>query len=147
ARAQTDLAMALGLDSKRPTAHREEGRLASYQGEHARAVRSFALAMDNDEGIGVVYAAIWLHVAAMRGGLNASSALLSFAEGQSFAQWPAPVIRMLTGALPPEDAIAMAQSSDVDTDQAQKCEVYFYAGEQYLVNQKPDAAKAAFQAA
>jgi tetratricopeptide (TPR) repeat protein len=97
ARAQTDLAMALGLDSKRPTAHREEGRLASYQGEHARAVRSFAQAMDNDDGIGVVYAAIWLHVAARRGGLSASPALLSFAEGQSFAEWPSPVIQMSPG--------------------------------------------------
>jgi len=135
------------LDSKRPTAHREEGRLASYQGEHARAVRSFAQAMDNDDGIGVVYAAIWLHVAARRGGLNASPTLLSFAEGQSFAEWPSPVIQMLTGAIRPEEAIAMAQSSDISIDQAQKCEVYFYAGEQYLINQKPDAAKTAFEAA
>ena len=147
ARAQTDLAMALGLDSKRPTAHREEGRLASYQGEHARAVRSFAQAMDNDDGIGVVYAAIWLHVAARRGGLNASPALLSFAEGQSFAEWPSPVIQMLTGAIQPDEAIAMAQSSDVSIDQAQKCEVYFYAGELYLINEKPAAARTAFEAA
>ena len=46
-RAQTDLAMALGLDSKRPI--RASGRgpsLASYRSEHARAARSFAMAMD-----------------------------------------------------------------------------------------------------
>jgi lipoprotein NlpI len=147
ARAQTDLAMALGLESKRPTAHREEGRLASYRGQHARAARSFALAMDNDEGIGAVYAAIWLHIAAMRGGLDASSPLRHFGEVLPSAQWPAPVIQMLTGAIQPEEAIAMAQSPDVDTDQAQKCEAYFYAGQQYLLNQKPDAAKAAFEGA
>ena len=147
ARAQTDLAMALGLESKRPTAHREEGRLASYRGEHARAARSFALAMDNDDGIGVVYAAIWLHIAAMRGGLNASSPLAHFAEALPSADWPAPVIQMLTGAIQPEEAIAMAQSPDVDTDQAQKCEAYFYAGQQYLLNQKPDAARTAFEGA
>ena len=146
-RAQTDLAMALGLDSKRPSAHREEGRLASYRSEHARAARSFAMAMDHDQGIGVVYAAIWLHVAAMRGGFNASSPLRSFAEGLSTAQWPAPVIRMFTGAIQPEEAIALAQSPDVDTDQAQKCEAYFYAGQQYLLDRKPDAAKTAFEAA
>ncbi len=147
ARAQTDLAMALGLDSKRPTAHREEGRLASYRDEHARAARSFALAMDNDHGMGAVYAAIWLHIAVMRSGMNASSPLPSFAEALPSALWPAPVIQMLTGAIQPEEAIAMAQSPDVDTDQAQKCEAYFYAGQQYLLAQKPDAAKTAFEAA
>ncbi len=145
--AQTDLAMALGLDSKRPTAHREEGRLASYRGEHARAAHSFALAMDNDRGMGAVYAAIWLHIAATRGGLNASSPLPSFAEGLPSTLWPAPVIQMFTGAIQPEEAIAKAQSPDVDTDQAQKCEAYFYAGEQYLLDQKPEAAKAAFESA
>jgi lipoprotein NlpI len=147
ARAQTDLSMALGLDSKRPTAHREEGRLASYRDEYARAARSFALAMENDEGMGAVYAGIWLHVAVMRGGLNMSSPLPSMAEALPAAVWPAPVIRMLTGAIRPEEAVAMAQSPDVETNQAQKCEAYFYAGQQYLLDQKPDAAKAAFEAA
>jgi len=146
-RAQTDLAMALGLDSKRATAHREEGRLASYQGEHARAAHSFALAMDNDQGIGVLYAAIWLHVEVMRSRSNAWSPLTSYAEVLPADQWPAPVIKMLTGAMQPEEAIALAQSPDVDIDQAQKCEAYFYAGQQYLIDQNPDAAKAAFEAA
>lgn len=145
--AQTDLAMALGLDSKRPTANREEGRLASYQGEHGRAARSFARAMDNDEGIGVVYAAIWLHIAAVRGGFEAASPLQALESVMSADQWPAPVIRMFNGAIPPEAAIAAARSSDPAIDEAQKCEAYFYAGERYLVEEKPEAAKAAFEAA
>jgi lipoprotein NlpI len=147
ARAQTDLAMALGLDSKRPTAHREEGRLASYRDEYARAARSFASAMNNDDGIGAVYAAIWFHIAVMRSGVSASSPLPSFAEALPSTLWPSPVIRMLTGSLKPEEAIALAQSPDVETDQAQRCEAYFYAGQQYLLDQRADAAKAAFEAA
>jgi lipoprotein NlpI len=147
ARAQTDLAMALGLDSKRPTAHREEGRLASYRDEQARAARSFAQALENDSGMGAVYAAIWTHIALMRSGLNASSPLPPFAEALPPTLWPAPVIQMLTGAIRPEEAVAMAQSPDVETDQAQKCEAYFYAGQQYLLDQKPEAAKPAFEAA
>jgi lipoprotein NlpI len=147
ARAQTDLAMALGLDSKRPTAHREEGRLASYRDEYARAARSFASAMNNDDGIGAVYAAIWFHIAVMRSGMSASSPLPSFAEALPSTLWPSPVIRMLTGSLKPEEAIALAQSPDVETDQAQRCEAYFYAGQQYLLDQRADAAKAAFEAA
>jgi lipoprotein NlpI len=147
AKAQTDLAMALGLDRKRPTAYREEGRLASYQGEHARAARSFALSMEHDSGMGVVYSAIWLHIAVTRGALNAPSPLPPYAAALPPTQWPAPVIQMLIGTIQPDQAIALADAPDADTYRAQKCEAYFYAGEHYLAQQKADAARVAFEAA
>ena len=146
-RAQTDLAMALGLDRKRPTAYREEGRLASYQGEYARAARSFALAMENDHGMGVLYAAIWLHIAVTRGALDAPSPLPPYAGALPPTQWPAPVVQMLIGTIQPDQAIALADALDPDTYQAQKCEAYFYAGEHYLAQQNKEAGEAAFQAA
>lgn len=147
AKAQTDLAMALGLDRKRPTAYREEGRLGSYQGDHARAARGYALAMENDNGMGVLYAAIWLHIAVARGALNVPSPLAPYAAALPPSQWPAPVVQMLIGTIQPDQAIALADAPDADTYQAQKCEAYFYAGEYYLAQQSPETAKAAFEAA
>lgn len=147
ASARTDLSMSLGLDRKRPTAYREEGRLASYQGEYARAARSFAQAMDYDEGMGTLYAAMWLHLAVARGALNMPSPLAPYAVAVPPAQWPAPVVRMLVGTISPAEAIALADAPDPDTFQNQKCEAYFYAGEQYLVQHDADAARAAFEAA
>jgi len=145
--ARTDLSMSLGLDRKRPTAYREEGRLASYQGEHARAARSFAQAMDYDEGMGALYAAIWVHLAVARGALKMPSPLPPYAAAVPPAQWPAPVVRMLVGTISPAEAIALADAPDPDTYLNQKCEAYFYAGEQYLVQNDQNAAKAAFEAA
>ena len=147
ANARTDLSMSLGLDRKRPTAYREEGRLASYQGEHARAARSFAQAMDYDEGMGALYAAIWVHLAVARGALNMPSPLAPYATAVPPAHWPAPVVRMLVGTISPAEAIALADAPDADTFLNQKCEAYFYAGEQYLVQHDQDAARAAFEAA
>jgi len=147
ANARTDLSMSLGLDRKRPTAYREEGRLASYQGEHARAARSFAQALDYDEGMGALYAAIWVHLAVARGALNMPSPLPPYAAAVPPAQWPAPVVRMLVGTISPAEAIALADAPDPDTFLNQKCEAYFYAGEQYLVQHDQNAARAAFEAA
>jgi len=147
ANARTDLSMSLGLDRKRPTAYREEGRLASYQGEHGRAARSFAQAMDYDEGMGALYAAIWVHLAVARGALNMPSPLAPYAAAVPHAQWPAPVVRMLVGTISPAEAIALADTPDADTFLNQKCEAYFYAGEQYLVQQDAAAARSAFEAA
>jgi len=147
ANARSDLSMSLGLDRKRPAAYREEGRLASYQGEHARAARSFAQALDYDEGMGALYAAIWVHLAVARGGLNMLSPLAPYATAVPPAQWPAPVVRMLVGTISPADAIALADAPDAETFLNQKCEAYFYAGEQYLVQHDADAARAAFEAA
>jgi lipoprotein NlpI len=147
AKAQTDLAMALGLDRKRPTSYREEGRLGSYQGDHTRAARGYALAMENDDGMGALYAAIWLHIAITRGALNVPSPLARYAAALPPTQWPEPVIQMLIGTIQPDQAIALADAPDADTYQAQKCEAYFYAGEHFLAQQRPETAKAAFEAA
>ena len=147
ANARTDLSMSLGLDRKRPTAYREEGRLASYQREYTRAAHSFAQAMDYDEGMGALYAAIWLHLAVARGALSMPSPLAPYAAAVPPAQWPAPVVRMLVGTISPAEAIALADSPDPDAFLNQKCEAYFYAGEQYLVQHDADAARTAFEAA
>jgi len=147
AKANTDLDMALGLDTKYPAAHREKGRLAAYQGEYAQAARSFALAMENDHGMGAVYGAIWLHVAATRAGLEGSSPLPQIAAALPPTHWPAPVIQMLLGASAPEEAIAAADNPDPDTYLEQKCEAYFYAGQYYLTQHDTERARAAFDAA
>ena len=147
AKANTDLDMALGLDTKYPPAHREKGRLAAYQGEYARAARSFALAMENDQGMGAAYGAIWLQVAATRANLEGTSPLPQLAAALPPTQWPAPVIQMLIGMISPEEAIAAADNRDPDTFLEQKCEAYFYVGEYYMAQKDTERARAAFEAA
>jgi lipoprotein NlpI len=142
-KANTDLDMALGLNTKYPPAHREKGRLSAYQGDWAEAVRSFALAKESDQGMGAAYGAIWVQVAAMRSGFRGTSLTTTLPP----TQWPAPVVQMFTGKISPEEAIAAADNPDPTTYLEQKCEVYFYAGEYYMAHNDTDRARVAFESA
>ena len=142
-KANTDLDMALGLNPKYPPGHREKGRLSAYQGDWDEAARSFALAKENDQGMGAAYAAIWVQVAAMRAGFKGTSLTTTLPP----AQWPAPIVHMLIGKISPERAIAAADNPDPTTYLEQKCEVYFYAGEYYVAHNDTERARAAFEAA
>ena len=142
-KANTDLDMALGLNPKYPPAHREKGRLSAYQGDWDEAARSFALAKENDQGMGAAYGAIWMQVAAMRAGFKGTSLMTTLPP----AQWPAPIVHMLIGKISPEQAIAAADNPDPATYLEQKCEVYFYAGEYYVARNDTERARAAFESA
>jgi lipoprotein NlpI len=147
AKANTDLDMALGLNPKYPPGHREKGRLSAYQWEWDNAARSFALAMENDQGMGAAYGAIWLQVAAMRAGLEVTTPLPQLAAALPPSQWPVPIVQMLIGKISPEEAIAAADNRNPAVYLEQKCEVYFYAGEHYMAHKDIERAHAAFEAA
>jgi lipoprotein NlpI len=145
--ASTDLDMALGLDRKRTSSHREKGRLAFYQGDFAEASQEFARAMETGSDEAVVYSAIWLHMALKRGGLPGEAPLGAIAAQLDQLQWPSPILQMFSGNLQPDEAIAAAASRDPRVALLQQCEAYFYAGEQYLIRGERDKARAAFEAA
>jgi lipoprotein NlpI len=145
--ASTDLDMALGLDRKRTSSHREKGRLAFYQGDFAEAAQEFARAMETGSDEAVVYSAIWLHMALKRGGLPGEAPIGAIAAQLDQLQWPSPILQMFSGNLQPDEAIAAAASRDPRVALLQQCEAYFYAGEQYLIRGERDKARAAFEAA
>jgi lipoprotein NlpI len=145
--ANQDLDMALGLENRRPAAHREKGRLAFYQRDFEGAARHFAQAMQNDRNMGVAYAAIWLHIALRRAGSSAPSPLAGFAEAFPPTQWPAPVMRMLTESGSPGEATEVAGSPDPESYLNLQCEGQFYAGEYFLIKGDRERARAAFEAA
>jgi lipoprotein NlpI len=142
-----DLDMALGLDNRRPAAHREKGRVAFYQGKFDQAARHFSQSMQKERDMGVTYSAIWLHVALRRGALEGMSALPTLADAFPADQWPAPVMRMLVGSGTPEAALAAAQVPQPQAYLQLQCEAQFYAGEYYLIQGDRAQARAAFEAA
>src|SRR6185295_1663805 len=116
ARADTDLEMVLGLDSKRATAFREKGRVAAYQGDFDRAALEFGRALNNSRGEAAVYAALWLNIALARAGRPDPATLQSIAVQMTPGQWPYPVVQMFVGQLSPEDAAKAAASPVVSDD-------------------------------
>jgi lipoprotein NlpI len=146
AEANQDLDMALGLDNKRPAAHREKGRLAAYQRNFEQAARHFLQAMQNERNMGVAYNSMWLHIALQRGAVSGESGLEALADAFPPDQWPAPVMRVLVGTGTPEAAIAAAAAPDPESYLKLQCEAQFYAGEHYLIKGDAAAARAAFEA-
>jgi lipoprotein NlpI len=144
--ADTDLEMALGLDSGRSVAQREKGRLAFYRGDYEQAAQHFARLAKHAEGRTFVYAVLWLHIAIKRGDLPRKDHLAT-ATSVIEAEWPAPVVRMFLGAIEPQEAIAAADSRNPQTALMQQCEAQFYAGEQHLIRGDAAQARIAFQGA
>ncbi|MCW5620936.1 MAG: hypothetical protein KIS79_07525 [Burkholderiales bacterium] len=142
-----DLDMALGLEPSRSSAFREKGRLAFYRKDFHTAAQEFTRALQTAQGETVVYSAMWLELALQRGGSDGQGPIGQVAAQLSPDQWPAPVVQMLAGTLAPEAAIAAATSVNPRQTLMQQCEAYFYAGQQYLIRQEPDKARAAFESA
>jgi lipoprotein NlpI len=139
--------MALGLENKRSSSFREKGRLAFYQGDFALAAREFQRALETAKGEGIIYSAIWLHLAIARGALAGEAPLAPILAQIDASRWPAPVLQMYTGAIEPQEALAAAVSRDPREDLLLKCEAYFYVGQQYLIRGDKDQARAAFEMA
>jgi len=144
--ADVDLEMALGLDRSRLGARREKGRLAFYQGDYQEAAYDLIRVARDAEGQTFVYSVIWLDLAIRRGKLERQSRLELAEQELRDGQWPTPLVRMYQGHLDPAGAIAAAAATDPRTALAQQCEAYFYAGQEYLIRQEPQRARAAFEA-
>jgi lipoprotein NlpI len=144
--ADTDLEMALGLDSGRAVAEREKGRLAFYRGDYEQAAQHFARLAKHAEGRTFVYAVLWLHIAIKRGGLPRRDHLATAASVIE-AEWPVPVVRMFLGEIEPREAVAAADSRNPQIALMQRCEALFYAGQSYLIRGDTAQARAVFQGA
>jgi len=144
--ADVDLEMALGLDSSRLGARREKGRLAFYLGDYQEAAYDLIRVARDAEGQAFVYSVIWLDLAIRRGKLERQSRLGLAEQELRDGEWPTPLLRMYQGSLDPAGAIAAAAADDPRTALARQCEAYFYAGQEYLLRQQPQQARAAFEA-
>ncbi len=144
--ADVDLEMALGLDRNRLAAQREKGRLAFYRGDYQQAAQDLIRLAREADGQTFVYSVLWLDLAIRRGRLPRESRLGLAEQEVSDGQWPAPLVQMYQGKLDPAQAIAAAAAPDPRVALAQQCEAYFYAGQEYLIRQEPQQARAAFEA-
>jgi len=147
AKADTDLDMTLGLDSKRASAYREKGRLAAYQGDFERAVPEFRRAIQNSEGEAAIYGVLWLHIALSRAGQGQRTLLQELAGQMNPGVWPYPVVQMFLGEVTVQAAVEAGGSPIAGQDLMRKCEAWFYAGEKYLIDGDLEHAREAFRLA
>jgi lipoprotein NlpI/transglutaminase-like putative cysteine protease len=92
------------------------------------------------------YATLWLHLATRRLGGDAVAATKPYQPGDGKPAWPLPVVQLLSGTATLEQALAAAKADKEQAD-GRLCELYFFLGQQQLLEGRPEAARDFFQKA
>lgn len=91
------------------------------------------------------YSVIWLYVVSARSGGNASVELKKTSAALKSTGWPQPVIQMYLRALTPSDVLASAKNDDAKKNIKQRCQAYFFLGEDALLSGHETKARRLFQ--
>jgi lipoprotein NlpI len=91
------------------------------------------------------YKALWADIVGQRS--NAPSGLSHASAKIDMTPWPAPIIRMFLGRMPPAAVLAAADDPDARKKKKQVCEANFYRGQWALRQDAKDEAVRLFQLA
>ena len=176
-RAIADYTEAIRLDPKFADAYYERGAAYSAKGDYDRAIADYTEAIRLNPKIHVryfnrgfanlyagalpkaladldqanaldpkwAYAALWLDIVAQRD--NVPSRLSQATSTIDMTAWPAPVIQMFLGQMPPAAVLAAADDPDAKKKKGQVCEANFYSGELALRHGEKDEAARLFRLA
>ena len=92
------------------------------------------------------YATLWLHLATRRLGGDAVAAIKPYQSTDTKPAWPQPVVQLLSGTGTLDQAVAAAKA-DKDEAEGRLCELYFFLGQQQLLEGRAEAARESFQKA
>lgn len=96
------------------------------------------------------YATLWLHIATRKLGGDAVGATRPYqplaSSSDSQPAWPYPVVKLLNGNGTLDEALAAARA-DKQAAEGRLCELYFFLGQQQLLNGQAGAARESFQKA
>lgn len=124
-RAIANYAEAVRLDPTDVLAYYNRGLANLYAGAVPKALTDLERASVLDPKH--AYAALWLEIVAQRS--DVPSRLSQAISTIDMKVWPAPVIRLFLGQMPPAAVLAAADSPDATTKNGQVCEANFYNGE------------------
>lgn len=135
---------AIKLNPKHKYAYKNRGNLYFYKTEFQKAMKDYQINLENHPKD--KYSAIWLYLIKTRIGENGISNLKSFYEKMNGKdKWITPVIQMFLNEITPEKCLELSKHMDQITDKEQKCEVYFYIGQFYLIKGNNEKAKEYFK--
>src|SRR5262245_17927189 len=120
-----DYSEAIRLEPRFGNAYYSRGLAYLYGGTLDKALADGSQASDFDPAN--AYKALWSDIVAQRN--NAPSHLSPASANIDMTQWPAPIVRMYLGRMPPEAVLAAADDPDAKKKKSQLCQANFYSGE------------------
>lgn len=113
-----------------------------FDKNYAEAKNNLLVLLKNRNQINQGYAAIWLYLVARRNNEDAVTTVKPYLANNQSA-WPHPILKFLMGSGTFEKALEAAKEGQKDPSKL--CELYFYAGEKYLVDGQIDRARELFK--
>ena len=118
--------------------HNTLGLIEYFGGDYQAATQDLSAQLAERSNREFIYPTIWLYLASRHSGADGSAAVQQFLPSSPKPRWPYPVLQWLTGSGDYEQAFKVA--SENSKNPSRLCELYFYAGEKYLLD--GDQAKA-----
>ena len=137
---------ALELSPNEPGPRYTRAYARYYAGETGQARDELLEILKNRSEAERGYATLWLNLATRRLGGDGVAATKPYQSTDSKPAWPQPVVQLLSGAGTLDQALAAAKA-DKDEAAGRLCELYFFLGQQQLLEGRPDAARDWFQKA
>ena len=113
-----------------------------FERNYQEASRNLLVLLKNRSEVNHGYAAIWLYLAAKRNNEEAATVVKPFLASNQSA-WPHPLLQYLMGDKTIDQVLDAARADQKDPSRL--CELYFYLGEESLINGKTDQAKEFFR--
>jgi lipoprotein NlpI len=143
-RAIRDYDEIIRIDPKDARALQNKGRALFYLERFGDARGAFTKGVELEPQD--AYGSLWLYLARTREGHNGKDELAANAKNLDVQQWPWPIVRFYLGTAAPKDLLRSAESLDPKKSREQRCEAYFYLGEQALMRGDRQEAIKLFQA-
>lgn len=126
------------------TAHLRLSSLLNFSSrQYPKAKQDLLEALKNSPMRERGYSALWLYLAARHIGEDGAAAVKEYASVDLAKEWPYPVLQFLMGTVDYDHALAAAK--DGTKDPSRLCELYFYAGQKYLLDGENGKALEFFQ--
>lgn len=117
-----------------------------YAGKAAQSRDEWLELLKNRSEVERGYATLWLHLATRKLGGDGVAATQAYKPMDPQPAWPYPVVQLLNGSGTLQQALNAAQADKKSAD-GRLCELYYYLGQQQLLDGQTQAARESFQKA
>ena len=140
-----DYDQVIRLNPKHANAYSNRGLMRFYQRQFTEAAPDFSQAVQLAPTN--LYRVLLLYLAQARAGSDAQDGLEQATVGVDLKEWPGPIVSMYLGKVPEQAVFDAVADADPTKQRQQRCQAYFYVGQQLLIRENNSEASKMFREA